>query len=257
MEEPNGAAVTNEPAHQPYDWARVVGRIAAGDEDACAELYSQLRGLRFFFARRLRPEDVEDRFHDVILTVIQNIRHGVVREPDRLVGYVHTIAQRAVAGRINALHTERQHRTEAEGRIVSDPALNPEMLAVEREKDEIAKRILMALPERDREVLIRFYLDGHAAERIQHEMGISETQFRLVKSRAKARFASLVKTRLAPRPVASDDPRDDRPKVSPSFQTAKSLGSAVHPEDSSAPIAPASSSPAWISSMICPASQKL
>jgi len=242
MEELNGPTVTNEPAflsaQQPCDWARVVERIAAGDENACAELYSQLRGLRFFFARRLRPEDVEDRFHDVILAVIQSIRQGVIREPERLVGYAHTIAQRAVAGQINALHTERQHRTEEEGRIVSDPALNPEMLAVQREKDQIAKRILMALPERDRVVLTRFYLDGHAAERIQHEMGITETQFRLVKSRAKARFASLVKTRLALRSVVSDDPRDDRPKVSPSFQTARSFHSAVRPGDSSMPIAP-------------------
>lgn len=257
MEEPNGPAVTNNPAfspaQQPYDWARVVERIAAGDSEACAELYSQLRGLRFFFARRLRPEDVEDRFHDVILTVIQSIRQGAVREPDRLIGYVHTIAQRAVAGRINALHTERQHRTEEKGGIVSDPAPNPEMLAVAREKDEIAKRILMTLPARDRDVLIRFYLDGHAAERIQHEMGITETQFRLVKSRAKARFASLVKSRLSLRLVASDA----RLSVSLNSQKEKSLNSAKRRKDSPLPLAPASLSPAWMSSIICPAGQKL
>jgi RNA polymerase sigma-70 factor (ECF subfamily) len=242
MEDLNGPTVTNQPAlvpaQQPYDWARVVERIAGGDENACAELYTQLRGLRFFFARRLRPEEVEDRFHDVILAIIQSIRQGVLREPDRLVGYAHTIAQRAVAGRINALHTERRHRTGEEGRIVSDPGPNPETLAVEREKDEIARRILMALPARDREVLIRFYLDGHAAERIQHEMGISQTQFRLLKSRAKSRFASLVQSRLALRPVAT-------------------VNSAVNADDSPAPSAAASPSPAWISSMICPAAQKL
>src|ERR1017187_10073310 len=176
MEELDTPTVTNKLAflstQQPCDWTRVVERVAAGDEDGCAELYSRLRGLRFFFARRLRPQEVEDRFHDVILTVIQSIRQGVIRDPDRLVGYAHTIAQRAVSGRINALYTERQHGTEEEGRIVSDPSPNPEMLAVRHEKDEIAKRILMSLPERDREVLIRFYLDGHTAERIQHEMGI-------------------------------------------------------------------------------------
>src|ERR1051325_8920104 len=53
--------------------------------------------------------------------------------------------------------------------------------------------------ERDREVLIRSYLDGHTAERIQQEMGMTETQFRLIKSRGKARFAHLAKSRLAVR----------------------------------------------------------
>lgn len=206
MEELDTPTVTNKLAflstQQPCDWTRVVERVAAGDEDGCAELYSRLRGLRFFFARRLRPQEVEDRFHDVILVVIQSIRQGLVREPERLVGYAHTIAQRAVSGRINALHAERQHHTEEEGRIISDPSPNPEMLALRHEKEEIAKRILQAMPERDREMLVRFYLDGHTAERIQQEMGISGTQFRLIKSRAKARFTELVRSRLALRSVA-------------------------------------------------------
>ena len=188
-------------AQQPCDWARLVKGIAAGDETACAELYSLLGKMRWFFARRLQPQEVEDRFHDVILALIQAIRQGAIREPERLLGYARTIAIRAVTGRINGLYRERRQGTEEEGRIISDPSPNPEMLALKHEKDEIAKRILMALPERDREVLIRFYLDGETAQVIQQELGITETQFRLIKSRAKARFADLVKSRLARRSI--------------------------------------------------------
>ena len=50
--------------------------------------------------------------------------------------------------------------------------------------------------ERDREALTRFYLQKQSAETICAEMGLPTTQFRLLKSRAKARFAKLDKTRL-------------------------------------------------------------
>jgi DNA-directed RNA polymerase specialized sigma24 family protein len=60
-------------------------------------------------------------------------------------------------------------------------------------------RILNSLPKRDREVLARFYLEEQRPERICREMGLSETQFRLVKSRAKARFGELGKSRFSRR----------------------------------------------------------
>lgn len=210
MEELDRPTVTNKQGFlttQPScDWARLVERIAAGDEDACAELYSRLRRIRYFFARRLHPQEAEDRYHDVILAVIKGIRQGAVRDPERLVGYAQAIAQHALTARIDALSKERKHFTEEDGGIITDPAPDPESLALRREKEEIATRILLAMPERDREVLIRFYLDGHSAECIQEEMDINATQFRLIKSRAKARFASLVKSRLALRSVAHDVP---------------------------------------------------
>lgn len=191
---------------QNSEWTLLVERIAAGDERGSAELYSRLGRMRYYFARRLHPEEAADQFHNLILAVIMGIRQGAVREPERLAGYAQTIARRSLAGRIDELYKERRHGTVEDGRIVCDPSPNPETLAVRRQEDEIAKRILVALPQRDREVLIRFYLDGHAAEHIQEEMGITATQFRLIKSRAKARFACLVKKRLANRSVAADAP---------------------------------------------------
>jgi hypothetical protein len=54
---------------------------------------------------------------------------------------------------------------------------------------------------RDREVLHRFYLLEQPPEQIQIEMGMTETQFRLTKQRAKSRFGELGKKLLTP-PVA-------------------------------------------------------
>ena len=58
-------------------------------------------------------------------------------------------------------------------------------------------RILRRMPLRDREVLTRFYLHEQTQEQICAEMGLSETQFRLLKSRAKTRFGDAGKSMLS------------------------------------------------------------
>jgi DNA-directed RNA polymerase specialized sigma subunit len=56
--------------------------------------------------------------------------------------------------------------------------------------------VLAELSERDREILTRFYVDEQGQEQICSEMALTETQFRLLKSRAKARFGELGKKKL-------------------------------------------------------------
>jgi RNA polymerase sigma-70 factor (ECF subfamily) len=53
------------------------------------------------------------------------------------------------------------------------------------------------LPARDKEILTRFYLREQSQEQICAEMSLTETQFRLLKSRAKARFGEIGKKKLA------------------------------------------------------------
>jgi len=63
--------------------------------------------------------------------------------------------------------------------------------------------ILRSLPDRDREILTRFYLDEQTQEQICEDMNLTETQFRLLKSRAKARFGELGKRKLHQKPLVS------------------------------------------------------
>ena len=55
------------------------------------------------------------------------------------------------------------------------------------------------LSARDREILTRFYLQEQTQEEICKEMILSDTQFRLLKSRAKARFAEMGRRKLGRR----------------------------------------------------------
>jgi RNA polymerase sigma-70 factor, ECF subfamily len=58
------------------------------------------------------------------------------------------------------------------------------------------RRVLESLSRRDREILIRFYLQEESQDQICRDMELTETQFRLLKSRAKARFGELGKKKL-------------------------------------------------------------
>jgi RNA polymerase sigma-70 factor (ECF subfamily) len=82
---------------------------------------------------------------------------------------------------------------------VADPRENPEESAIFRERAELIQRVLGELTERDREILTRFYLNEQSQDQICTEMSLTETQFRLLKSRAKARFGELGKKKLSQR----------------------------------------------------------
>jgi DNA-directed RNA polymerase specialized sigma24 family protein len=71
-------------------------------------------------------------------------------------------------------------------------------VAARRGHKNIASRILAEMSARDREVLKRFYLQGQPAERIQADLGVTETEFRVIKARARSSFARGVQERIGP-----------------------------------------------------------
>jgi RNA polymerase sigma-70 factor, ECF subfamily len=180
-------------------WAEVVDRIRSGDPSGMEELYQVFsKGIRFFLYRQLGPRDLDDKLHDVFVIVAQAIQRGDLRDPNRLMGYVRTVMRRQVAGHIEDAIQERRNHADLEGTLIlADHHPDPERGAIERQNDQLAKRILHSIGKRDREVLVRFYLNEQSPKTICHEMGLTETQFRLIKSRAKARFGELGKRRFA------------------------------------------------------------
>jgi len=183
---------------QAPSWSGLVEQIRTGDPAGMEELYRVFsKGVRFYLCRQLGSQDLDDRVHDVFLIITQSIQKGELREPDRLMGYVRTIVRRQVAAHIDIAVQARRYQTDLDfGMALSDHDPDPERRIIERERVDLAMRILNSLPKRDREVLIRFYLQEQAPDQICREAGLSETQFRLIKSRAKARFGALGKARL-------------------------------------------------------------
>ena len=182
-------------------WSRLVDRIQAGDPAGMEQLYAVfVKGVRFFLWRQLGPQDLDDKVHDVFLIITQSIRRGELRDPERLMGYVRTVVRRQVAAHIDsAVNARRNQQSIDPSLTLSDHQPDPERRAIEKENQDVALRMLAGLPKRDREVLIRFYLQEQSAEEICRDLKLTETQFRLIKSRAKARYGELGRRRFSQR----------------------------------------------------------
>ena len=166
----------------PTDWTGLVGRIREGDPAGMEEL--------------------DDRVHDAFLIVLQAIQRGELREPERLMGFIRTIVKRQVAAHIDsAVHSRRDFQDLEPGGLLPDEGESPEESVISHEKVEIMETVLRSLSRRDREILTRFYLMEQTQEEICAEMDLSDTQFRLLKSRAKARFGELGRRALTRRPL--------------------------------------------------------
>jgi RNA polymerase sigma-70 factor (ECF subfamily) len=188
-------------AQDGTSWAELVERVRSGEPSAMEELYRVFsKGIRFYLCRQVGPQDLDDKVHDLFLIITQSIQNGDLREPERLMGYVRTIVRRQVAAHIDNVVQARRNQTDMEyGMALSDFRPNPERRVINDQNMDLAMRILNSLHKREREVLMRFYLKEQTADQICTEMELTETQFRLIKSRAKARFGELGKRRLAQR----------------------------------------------------------
>jgi RNA polymerase sigma-70 factor (ECF subfamily) len=185
------------------NWQELVERIHRGEEAGMEELYRLFgRGIRYYLCRQLGHQELDDKVHDTFLIVVQAIRRGELREPERLMGFVRTVVRRQVAAYIDeVVHSRRDELNLDVGVRVADRRNNPEQSAAFRQKVEFMRGILRSLSERDREILTRFYLEEQSQELICKDMNLSETQFRLLKSRAKARFGEIGRRRLQQKPL--------------------------------------------------------
>ncbi len=181
------------------EWGILVSQIKVGEETGMEQLYRLFsRGIRYYLCRQLGPQELEDKVHDTFLIVVNAIRRGDLREPERLMGFVRTVVRRQVAAYIEqAVHNRREQADLETGVTVADRKENPEQEAMIRQKAALMESALSALSERDREILVRFYLKEQPQDQICREMDLTETQFRLLKSRAKAKFGEIGKKKLA------------------------------------------------------------
>jgi RNA polymerase sigma-70 factor (ECF subfamily) len=190
------------PAQSDVDWKVVVERIRAGDPTGEEALYRNLAaGARLFLQRRLGTREVEDQVHDLFLIVVETIRRGELREPERLMGFVRTVLNRQLNREISRIIRNREISVDLEsatGLTAADPS--PEQQAAGQQKLALIKQVLRKMNRREFEVLTRFYLREQSPEQICMAMTLTRTQFDLLKSRAKARLTDLVQRKLVSNP---------------------------------------------------------
>jgi RNA polymerase sigma factor (sigma-70 family) len=185
--------------HRPLSNTELVHRIRSDDSYALELLYRKVsRGLTIYFRRRA-GSDADDLTNRTFLAVVEGLKRKGMVQPECLMGYVRTIARCELAGYIG--DAVRRRREVPPDETIRDGRADAEAAAIDAEQRRIMEEQLRAMPARDREVITRFYVLGQSGEQIQTALGLSETQFRLLKSRAKAIFVQRVQNRLGRRHV--------------------------------------------------------
>src|ERR1700689_1708228 len=180
---------------------KLVDRIHSRETDGMAELYQMFsNSIRFYLCQQLGPQEMNDKVHDTFVIVVEAIQLGELRDASRLMGFIRTIARRQVSLHIDNVVQTRRRQMELDATVrLADLRRNPEERAIFRQRSELLVRVLGELSNLDRRILTRYYLLEESPAEICSEMALTETQFRLLKSRAKARLGELGKKKLAQR----------------------------------------------------------
>jgi len=173
----------------PPNWAELARRIAGGDRNGVEYLYRVMADLiRRNISRAVGSDSFEDHLHEIVVIVLDALRSQQLRDPDKLPGFIRTIARRRMAAHIrDAVRRRRRFVAKDPARTVASARQSPEALLSHREREARVRTALDRLSARDREILERFYFYEQTVEQICGEMNLTGTQFRLYKSRAIAK----------------------------------------------------------------------
>jgi RNA polymerase sigma-70 factor (ECF subfamily) len=181
----------------------LVGRIRAGDRRAEAELIARFgEGLLFLLRRWTRdPTTAEDLYQETVRLALEKIRKGEVREPDKLVGFLRSLAKNLATHhyRRGATREGREHELdESVAAVATGDPQEPLTRLLAAEKAGLVRRLIGELSsDRDRQVLHRFYIAEEEKERICADLGLSGQDFNVVLFRARQRYRKLFEERVA------------------------------------------------------------
>jgi RNA polymerase sigma-70 factor, ECF subfamily len=181
------------------DLETLVASIQAGDrraEERVVELYG--RGVAILLDRHTngRPE-AQDLFQDTFRTVLAKLRRGELREPAKLPGFLAQVARGlAIEHYRKAARRKTDPDSDALGQVAATAA-SPLSALLERENAALVRRAIRELAnDRDREILLRFYIAEEDKDRIAADLGLTSLQFNRVLHRARQRYKELLAARM-------------------------------------------------------------
>jgi len=181
------------------DAADLVQKIQSGDPEAEAEFVRRYRrGVTVIVAKAGRGRvPVEDLCQDALVTAIEKVRSGAIREPERLSGFVAALARMMV---VDYIRKEQSRGAIAARMPLANNVHAPEAVnqLLRQEQAAMVRAVLAELEsDRDREILFRFYLADDDKEQICRDLGLTAVHFNRVLFRARARFGELYRKRMS------------------------------------------------------------
>lgn len=179
--------------------ADLVDKIRRGDKEAenvLVQRYS--RGVSVVIRRIVQNvTDVEELVQQTFMIAIDKIRRGDLHEPERLSGYIC-----GIAGKLAKVHLQKARLRNLthidEIAPVVDSNRGPFEQLLRKEEAEIVRQVIGELRmQRDREIIIRYYLNDEEKHSICASLSLTGVQFNRVIFRALDRFKELYEKRLS------------------------------------------------------------
>jgi len=162
--------------------AELVRRIGSGsDREAEAELFRRMAPrIRLYGLRHLRDEHAsEDLTQQVLITTLEALREGRLREPEKLASFVLGTCRMTVLDlRRSAQRKERLLRQFGADLTVPVQSAIPSL-----DHDHLT-RCLQNLKERERTVVVMTFYDEQTGADVASFLGVSEANVRVIRHRA-------------------------------------------------------------------------
>jgi RNA polymerase sigma factor (sigma-70 family) len=181
---------------------RIVLAALTGDRQAESRMLIALRPgvlavLRFGAFHRW--VDAEDLTQETLQIVVERVRARTIDDPRKVFAFAAATARNLA---LNAARKMLRQQTVVDSELVDELAQNLELEQSElseqddRHLAEAVAALLEELPtERDRLLLMRFYLDGTDKQQLCRELGLSPKHFDRVLMRARTRLRAIIERR--------------------------------------------------------------
>jgi len=161
--------------------AELVRQIGSGrDREAEAELFRRMAPrIRLYGLRHLRDEHAaDDLAQQVLITTLEALRAGRLREPEKLASFVLGTCRMTVLNLRRG--TERKARLLEQYAVELPVAAQP---AITFDRD-LLQRCVQDLKERERTVVVMSFYDEETGADVAGFLGVSEANVRVIRHRA-------------------------------------------------------------------------
>ena len=173
--------------------------ILSGEKAAEEALVKEFaRSVTAMLRARTRDADiVPDLVQDVMIAVIEALRSGQLREPDKLSAYIRGVT-RNIANNWVRERIRRPREASLDVEPVANVAADDPLESSERAR--LVHEAIDRLDGVDREILLRTLLRGEKPGRIAQQLGIGVEALRQRKSRSIKKVAEFVRQAVTKRP---------------------------------------------------------
>ena len=171
----------------------LITRILAGDTSAEGEMVERYhQGMLYMLRHRTKnPTLAEDIAQETWRIVIEKARNGDLKDPSKLAAYIVQTAKNQLLMFYRGKYF-RVEEADENSNEPANPAEEPENVLEQMNTAKVVRVLLTELKsERDRDLILRYYLKDEDKETLCADFGLSELHFNRVLHRARQRFKQL------------------------------------------------------------------